>query len=64
MPSKAYEFDALPPFQSEIKGIDGTPEGVLRAPPGYTVVNRATGKHYIKETAATLNTGWKIVTTS
>lgn len=64
MPSIAYEFDQQPPIQGGVKAVGGTPEGVLKAPPGYRVINRITGKMYLKESDASLSTGWKIVTTT
>lgn len=62
MPSAASEFDQLPPIQSELRGIQGSPEGVIKAPPGYEIVDTVTGNHYYKKSSADLNTGWKLVT--
>lgn len=62
MPSIAYEFDQQPPIQGGVKGINGTPEGVLKAPPGYEVINKVTGKRYVKGSNADLATGWQLIT--
>lgn len=62
MASIAEEFDG-PPFQTEIKRISATPEGVIYAPAGWQVVTVA-GQLYIKTTDETLNTGWEVVTSS
>lgn len=44
--------------QSEIRRINGSPEGVLYADYGYEVVNGLTGDKWIKKSAATAKTGW------
>jgi hypothetical protein len=64
MPTKAQEFSRLPPFQSELRKISGTPEGYIKADWGAVIVDGDTGNHYIKKSAPTLNTGWKLVTTA
>src|SRR5262245_7623164 len=50
-----------PPVQVEIPWHNGTPEGVLAAPPGHLVVDFIPGNLYIKQSAANLKTGWKLL---
>lgn len=64
MATAVQDYATLPPIQSDIKGFDGSPEGLLKAPPGIVVADKNTGKLYVKESAVTLATGWKIVTTT
>lgn len=51
------EFAKLPPVQSEIKQVSGTPEAYLKAPPGY-IVRDTDGRLWQKFTPATSATGW------
>lgn len=63
MPTLNEEFDAQPPFQTQIKRISATPESVIYAPAGTIVVTTA-GAAYLKTTDETVNTGWEQFTTS
>lgn len=49
---------ANPVSQTAISWIEGSPEGVYKAPPGFIIVDRANGAVYFKSTQDEFNTGW------
>lgn len=53
----------LPPIQTELIWIEGSPEGSYEAPAGFFVIDWTTGNWYRKTTPVTQNTGWVVVTT-
>lgn len=60
MPTKAQEFDQLPALP--IKGLMGSPEGVIKAPTGRIVVDLLTGIPYSKQSLPEVATGWVALT--
>jgi hypothetical protein len=45
-------------LQSAIKWIEGSPEGLINAPPGQLICDGVTGDLYQKKTSSLVNTGW------
>lgn len=53
-----YVQSGNPISQSHISWIEGSPEGVYKAPPGYIIVDRKYGAVYFKSTPDAFTTGW------
>lgn len=54
----------LPPIQSEIHLVVGSPEGVVNAPVAFVVIDALTGDVYVKRTPISFSTGWGQVSMS